>query len=145
MKNWTTHDLLMLNQRKAVQKAQEATEEAKLPESGSKGYELEKELMREARSYFKSLKDGGRILAYIHMNDSRGEQPDIPDWILLLPFNKVVMIECKSAKGRLSPGQKRFIKRADNMYVEIAVCKTMEEIIGHVKPLLIEFNDRGEL
>ena len=140
MTHWTSADLTAYNNRCRIAKTEE------LSKSDSKHrvdkedatYELEKDLMFDCNIYFNRLKDMGRILDFVHINDSRGEKPDIPDYLILLPHNKIIFIECKSAKGKLSKGQKEWIKRAAGMDIEIHVCKSMESVIEVVSPLTKE-------
>jgi hypothetical protein len=73
-----------------------------------------------------------------------GVLPGVPDWIIAEPWvigdraGSMVGIELKSARGRLTDGQREFLRGAEARGWLVATVRTMDEFIAvarHVRPM----------
>jgi hypothetical protein len=62
---------------------------------------------------------------------ARGVMPGIPDWHIAERYDSGfgIVIELKSATGRLSPEQRRVLDRFRQRGYLVAVCRTMDEVL----------------
>lgn len=94
--NWTESDVARHNARVAG-----ATQpEVKAP-SGS-AVERERDLHEAVEAYCKSK---GYLYRHDRMDAPTTGQVGWPDWLICLPNTRVVMLECKSRRGKATPAQ----------------------------------------
>lgn len=56
----------------------------------------------------------------------RSGRPDMQ----LLKRGRMVYVECKSAKGRLGPAQKKYIEAVTRYEIPVIICKSVEEFMA---------------
>lgn len=66
---------------------------------------------------------------YIQNN---GKSTDLPD-LLCLKNSKGYLIECKSAKGKLSDGQKQFIELAAKHGIEVITARSVSDVENYLE------------
>lgn len=79
-------------------------------------------------AWFSTIGHGGGGKVRGAMLKAAGMRPGMPDLLVFGPENKVVGIELKAARGRLSPEQREValdMARCGHWY---AVCKTIDEV-----------------
>mgnify|MGYP000867177669 CR=1 FL=1 len=59
--------------------------------------------------------------------------PGEPDFVILLPQGKFILIECKSISGRLKPSQKDLFSRIEKIGHKVYIIKTVKELYGIIK------------
>lgn len=73
----------------------------------------------------------------IAKNKREGLRRGLPDYLLILPNNKLIFVEMKRLKGgRVSPEQKIFIEALTRCDIEARVCLGAEEAINFVKEMM---------
>ena len=97
-----------------------------------KPVEKESELQREANQYLAQLRDSCRIIDYQHMRKAKGNRKGIPDLLIFMPKNKIIYIELKSRKGKLTKEQKQFKERCEMLETKFNLCQNIEEVITAV-------------
>lgn len=75
------------------------------------------------------------LVPYGHarMDKKSGYTVGFPDFVLLLPHNKTVLIECKTQAGTLSDEQTEFIGMAARVQHTIHICRSIPEFLEIVK------------
>ena len=95
----------------------------------------EKELQRECNAYLRALKDRQEILDFFHLKEARGNKIGLPDLLIFFENSKILFIELKTAKGKLTKEQKEFEKRCKQFSSDFYVCRDMKTVIEIVKKL----------
>lgn len=87
--------------------------------------EIEKKLVREIR------KMGGMAYKFVSPGNT-----GVPDRIVILP-GVITFVELKTETGRLSPGQKRQIRKLQDLGMKVVVLhgmKELEEFLDEIRP-----------
>lgn len=87
----------------------------------------EKDLIQQCREAARAM---GGFLAEVGQYKARGSGTTVgyPD-LTLICSGKVLLIECKTEAGTLSPGQVDFIAKAGEQHVIVHVIRSVDEFI----------------
>lgn len=76
----------------------------------------------------------------------RGCEPGTPDVEVMLPGERVIYLECKTATGRLSPAQRAWHAMAARLGHTVVVVRTIPEAVAAVRAALLRADVRpGQL
>ena len=93
----------------------------------------ERELQKEVNAYLRALKDRQEIMDYFHMEKAKGNKIGLPDVLVFLRNSKIIFIELKTAKGKLTKEQKEFEKRCKQFESKFFVCRNIQSVIEVLK------------
>lgn len=113
--NWSERDVALFNAKGKGQ-----------PTPPSSGVEKESELHAEILAYCKSK---GWIAFHGSMAHSTFRTEGEPDFVILTDGGRVLMVEAKTAKGKLSPAQQAIHAWASKLGHKIEVCRSLKDFI----------------
>ena len=102
-----------------------------------KDVEKESELQKECNAYFTVLRNSARIVDFFHMRKAKGNSKGLPDLLVFLPDSKILFIELKTKKGKLTKEQLKFQARCKMLNCNFHVCRNMKKVIEIIKQLNI--------
>jgi hypothetical protein len=94
------------------------------PQGGGPGCERESTLHNQIISHC-------RLLGWIYLHGSMAAETHRtlgePDFVILKPHGLIVLVECKSARGKLSPAQRAFHAHAHRLGHAVFVVRSFAE------------------
>ena len=87
------------------------------------------------------------VLGYMtyHTFDSRRSQPGFPDLVLVRPHDgRLLMIELKSARGRLTPEQEQWVEALTATRAEVYVFRPSDWTSGKIEATLMSYLGLGD-
>lgn len=87
---------------------------------------MERDLVQQCRERARAM---GAFLAEVGQYKARGSGTTVgyPD-LTLICSGKVVLIECKTPEGKLTPGQREFKRNAADQHVHVWVITSVDEL-----------------